>query len=175
VAPNFRIDAESTQVHVPTYLTCKFRADPELVLRCQNAGDTVHRGTRIGQLREFWPFDALKRQALEEAQTFIRYMRTQDYEPRQSHFEMELWGPFPEKVKYTDSLTNIEEGNPFFPDGRWVSNSRGTREATRGPQELDKETVLNSPDWKKGTVFLIRGQFIGNYGHVEEATGTLIV
>ena len=172
---NFRVGAESTQVHVPTYLICKFRADPELVLRCQQGGDTVHRGTRLGQLREFWPFDAIKRQALAEARTFIRYMRTQDYEPKQSHYEMELWGPFPEKVRFTDSVTNIEAGNPFFPDGRWVSDSRGTRLGTKGPQELKRDTVLDSPDWQKGTVFLIRGLFIGNYGHQEEETGILIV
>ena len=172
---NFRIDAESIQLHHPVYLTCKFRADPELVLRCQQAGDGVHRGTRLGQMREFWPFDALRSQALDEARMFIRYMRTQDYEPKQSQFEMELWGPFPEKVQYTGSWTNIEVGNPFFPEGRWVSDSRGTRTGTRGPQELDRDTVLDSPDWKKGTVFLIRGLFLAGYGHQEEETGTLIV
>lgn len=169
------VDGETTLVHVPIYLSCKFHVDPELVLRCQKAGDHPHRGTRLGQMREFWPFDALKRKALEEAQAFVGHMRTQDYLPLQSIYEMELWGPFREKVRHIESMTNIEEGNPFFPDGRWVSDNRGTVRGTKGPQELDREEVLNSPDWAKGTIFLIRGRFEGNYGHVEESTGVLIV
>ena len=172
---NVHIDGDSLTVHEPVSLACKIKVDPELVLLCQEHGDRPHKGTRIGRMKELWPFESLKRHLLEQTKLFVKHMRSQGNDPLQSETEMEAWGPFREKADVSNSrLVNIEEGNPFFPDGRWVAANRGAMVATKGPQELTREKILSS-DWERGAIFLVRGRFVATGGHREESTGTLIV
>src|SRR3989304_5448448 len=95
--PAIQLDPESTKFYHPATLTAKFPLDPELVMRCQRAGSGVYRGTRVGQLPELYPYDALKRQVVGQAKTFLRHMRSQGYEPTQAETELELWGPYRER------------------------------------------------------------------------------
>lgn len=128
-------------------------------------------------MKELWPFDALKRHVLETTKEFVRQMRVRGYEPQQAETAMELWGPFREKVDLANTrLVNVEEGNPFFPEGRWVNDNRGVqRIESRGPQAISRQRLLDSQDWRKGAVFLVRGEFISRYGKQEEETGILLV
>ena len=176
-APNVHIDGDSILFHEPAFLVCKIRVDPELVLLCQSHGDRPHRGTRIGRMKELWPFESLKRYLLEQTKEFFRQMRSRGNDPLQSETEMEVWGPFQEKADISNTrLINIEEGNPFFPDGRWVADNRGTiRLESKGPQQMTRDKVLNSLNWERGAVFLVRGRFIATQGYREESTGVVLV
>lgn len=174
---NFAIDRESTTIHHPVYRSAKFPVDMELVVKCQAAGDKPHRGTRIGEMLPLYPHSELKAEAVRFGKMFISQMAREGYEPAEAETTMELWGPYRERVDWssTNRMVNIEEGNPFFPDGRWVNESRGaTKAITRKPQRLSKE-LYDDPHWKKGVVFLIRGRFVATHGKEEETTGTLIV
>ncbi len=169
-----QIDAESTLLHFPTSINCKIRVDPELILLCQKHGDKPHRGTRLGQMKDLWPSGSLKSHLLEQTKVFVEHMRLRGYDRTESETEMEVWGPFREKVNST-GLVNLEAGNPFFPDGRYAFNAGTSVKATKGPQMLRREEVLNSPDWKHGVVFLVRGKFLARYGKQDEESGVLIV
>ena len=161
--------------HVPNVLVCKFRPDPELVLKCQKMGGKPFRGTPIGKVKDVWPFSLLKRIALEEAKTFIGHMKNQGHIASQNPDAMELWGPFKEKPT-RGGLVNIEAGNPLVPDGRWAFDSKGAwRPPVRGPQTLNKEQILDSPDWKLGVAFLIRGRFESTRGYQEDSTGIVLL
>lgn len=182
-APGVQIHRESITVHIPVLLNCKFKADPELVLRCQGAGQQPLHGLPIGRMPDFYPFLALKRIAMEECQTFVGHMRNQGFEPREAESQMELWGPFREKMDMSRgaALENFEEGNHLIPQGKWRSQAHGawapegTGRAALGPQMLDKERVLHSQDYKHGIAFFIRGRFLASHGKEEEETGTLLV
>ena len=162
--------------HVPNLLVCKFRPDPELVLQCQKMGGQPYRGTPIGLMRNIWPHSALKAKALDEAKTFIRHMNTQGHRALQNADAMEIWGPFKEKPT-ANKLVNIEAGNElFYPDGKWAFESKGAwRPESKGPQYVSKDKILDSPDWKLGVAFLIRGRFESTVGHEEDSTGIVIL
>ena len=171
------IDRESTTVHEPVYRSAKFPVDMELVVQCQKLGDKPYRGVQIGTMGVLYPHSELKAQALHFAKMFIMQMQREGLEAAEPETLMELWGPYRERVDWssTNRMVNIEEGNPFFPDGRWVSDSRGaTKALSRQPQRLSKK-LYNDPHWKRGVIFLIRGRFVATKGREEEATGTLIV
>ena len=177
-SPAVQIDAEKMRIYEPVTLAAKFPVDSELVLRCQKAGDQPHKGTRVGKILELYPYDILKGQALEQAKVFCQHMRSQGYEPLQEPTEMELWGPFRERLDTSKAATlkNFEEGNHLVPQGRWGSAAHGVwrHDSVRGPRRLDRQTVLNHPDWKYGIVFMLRGKFLATGGHLEDS-GTLIV
>lgn len=175
--PAIHLDAESTALRHSVSLNCKVRVDPELVLLCQKHGDAPHRGTRIGRMREIWPFAALKNHVVEQTKEFVRQMRVRGYESQQPESLMELWGPFREKVDISNTgLVNVEAGNPFFPEGRWVNANRGVREIkTKGPQQITRRDLLDSSDWEKGAIFLVRGRFIATRGKQDDQTGILLV
>lgn len=175
--PAIRLDAESTGLAHSVSLNCKVRIDPELVLLCQKHGEKPHRGTRLGRMKELWPFETLKQHVMEQAKEFVRQMKARGYEPQQPESAMELWGPFREKADVSNTgLVNVEKGNPFFPYGRWVNDNRGVRQVNKtGPLEITRRQLLDSPDWQKGAIFLVRGRFIAHHGKQEEETGTLLV
>ena len=172
-----QLDRESVTLHEPVTLTCKVKADPELVLKCQRLGERPYRGVRLGKLRETYPTQALKRILLDEARTFTAHMKRQGYEPREAETEMRLYGPFREKLDMGRgaALENFEAGNHLIPQGMWRSAAHGTGRATeRGVLQLDRERVLGSQDWRRGVAFLIKGQFLAAHGKEEETTGILI-
>lgn len=173
-AANFQIDRESTALHEPTWLNGKIRIDAELVLRCQNAGMGRVKGVRLGTLSSLYPQAALKAAIQEQATTFLQHMRLQGYEPKHSVYELEVWGPYREKVDMGAKYVNIEEGNPFFPDGRWAHAQKAAAQAQRGTMDLSRD-LLDHPDMKRGVHFIVRGLFLAERGREEEATGTLIV
>ncbi len=177
--PSIHIDPETTKLYEPLWLTAKFPVDAELVLRCQRAGDQPHKGTIIGKMLELYPYDVLKRIVLGHTKTFLSHMKAQGYVPQQPETEMELWGPFREKLDMSKSadLVNIEEGNHTIPEGRYVTAARGVwgHDGVKGPRELDKRTLLDHRDWQRGVFFSVRGRFLATKGKREEATGTLIV
>ncbi len=175
--PSIRV--EPGKIYEPVSLTMKFKADSSLVLTCQRMGDRPHRGTPIGKISELYPRDALKRLALSETKTFIKHMKNQGYTAQEAETEMELWGPYREKMDMgkRDALVNFEEGNPLVPDGHWGSAARGVwgHDGITGPRQLDPKTVKNHRDWTHGVVFLVRGKFLATHGHQEEKTGITIV
>jgi hypothetical protein len=116
----------------------------------------------------------LRDELLIQAKEFLRHMKVRGLEPKQSEFKLELWGPYRDKVDLAKGaeMINIEEGNPFFPDGRWVSAARAAAPAQRGPLELTPE-LLDHPD-VKGVHFIVRGLFTRTYGKQSEETGQLI-
>lgn len=173
----YHLDRESIQLHEPVLLKCRFRADPELVLLCQSLGEQPHKGTPIGKMKNLYPFEALKRQAMDEAKMFVRHMRKQGFEPMQAESEMELWGPFAEKVDMSKgaSLENFEAGNHLIPQGMYRTRAHGAwKPDGKGPRRLTKQ-MLDEPRYGKGASFYIRGRFLASHGKEEEATGTLIV
>ena len=171
---NFRIDAESTALHYPAYLNGKIRVDAELVLKCQNAGMGRLRGKPFGKIPALYPHSALKEAIQEQAMTFLHHMRLQGFEPKNTVYELEVWGPYREKVDMGANYVNIEEGNPFFPDGRWAHAQKSAAVAQKGTMELSRD-LLDHPDMKRGVHFIVRGLFLAEHGKEEEATGTLIV
>lgn len=171
---NFKIDKASIALHEPTWLNGKIRIDAELVLRCQNAGMERVKGVRLGTLSSLYPQAALKAQIQGQATTFLHHMRLQGYEPKHSVYELEVWGPYREKVDMGANYVNIEEGNPFFPDGRWAHAQKAAAQAQKGPMELSRD-LLDHPDMKRGVHFIVRGLFLASSGREEEATGTLLV
>lgn len=175
--PGIQLDAESTVVHWPVSLNCKIRVDPELLERCRQHGEGVFRAKPIGRISSIWPFEALKLHLLEQTKEFYRQIRSRGYDPLQAETEMLAFGPIREKADLSNTrLVNIEEGNPFFPDGRWVADNRGARKVTtNGPIEITRDALFNSSDWEKGAVFLVRGRFLATHGKQEESTGTLLV
>ena len=176
---NPAIRIEPGKIYEPVSLTLKFPADADLVLTCQRMGDKPHRGTPIGKIPELYPRDALKRLALSETKTFISHMKNQGYEAQEAETEMELWGPYREKLDMGKgaALVNFEEGNPLVPQGHWGSAARGVwkHDGITGPRKLDPKTVKGHQDWKRGVIFLVRGKFLATHGHQEETTGTLVV
>lgn len=173
------IQVDVGKLYHPVHLTCKFKVDGEMALRCQRYGAGLYRGKPIGKVPDLWPHLDLKQQALWEAKTFLGHMRRQGYQPQQAESEMELWGPYREKLNMAKGaeLVNIEEGNHTIPEGLWGSAAYGgwTHDGHKGPRQLDRNAVLDSQDWKHGVVFLIRGRFLATRGKREETTGTIIV
>lgn len=175
---NFQLDRESIKLAEPVTLNCKFRVDPELVLACQRAGTPLYKGVPIGKLSLFYPIADLRRLAMEEAQTFVGHMKRQGFEPQEAESQMKLYGPYREKLDMSRgaSLENFEEGNHLIPEGMWRSAATGAGPATmRGLQVLDRDRVLDSPDWKRGAAYIIQGRFLASWGKEEESTGVLIV
>ena len=161
------------KIYHPLRLVCKFRIDPELALETG-----LHHGASIGKMLELYPYDQLKHKALSEAKTFMGHMRRQGYIPQQAESEMELWGPYREKVDMSKGadLVNFEEGNPLIPQGHWGSAAHGVSKAdSRDPRVLNKRELLDSPDWRHGVVFLIRGKFLATHWKESDSDGTLIV
>jgi hypothetical protein len=168
------VDAETTAIHHPVWKSCIVRVDRELVLACQQAGEAPFRGKPAGSLSPVWPLSGLRDEILIQAREFIRHMRKRGLEPQQSEFQLELWGPYRDRVDLAKGAEriNIEEGNPFFPEGRYVTAARSAGPAQRGPLELTPE-LLDHPDIK-GVHFIVRGQFTRTYGKQSEETGQLI-
>ena len=167
----YQLDRESITLSVPVRLTCKFIVDPELVLQWQRLGGQPHKGTPIGKIRD--PFDLLKRQALQEARIFVRYMKQQGNRPQEAESQMLLYGPFRNRMDMSKAATmeNFEEGNPFHPNGMWRSAAHGVwKPDGRGPRLIDPEA-----EYKHGVAFYIKGKFLATHGKEEEETGTLIV
>jgi hypothetical protein len=177
-SPAFHIDVETTALHEPVWLDAKLKVDMDLVLKSQQHGQKPLKGIPVGQMMEFWPHDALKREVLAQCQIFLRHMRQQGYEPRLHEHELLIWGPFRERVNMRDgaSLVNIEEGNPFYPGGAWAGAAKGVwkHDLKKGPRRLDKQ-ALAEHDWKHGGHFRVRGLFTAKYGKQEETTGSIIV
>lgn len=174
-AANFKIDRESTALHEPTWLNGKIRIDAELVLKCQQAGMGRVKGVKLGTLPSLYPQAALKAAIKEQATTFLQHMRLQGYEPKHTVYELEVWGPYREKVDMGTKYVNIEAGNEeFFPDGRWAIAQKAAAQAQRGTMELSRD-LLDHPDMKRGVHFIVRGLFLADHGKEEEETGTLIV
>lgn len=173
------IRVDPGKLYEPVLLTCKFKIDSELVLKCQRMGDKPHRGTPIGKIVELYPYDQLKRAALSQAKAFVRHMKAQGFESQEAESAMELWGPYREKLNIAEgaALKNFEEGNPLIPQGHIGSASYGgwEHDLVKGPRVLNHNTVRDHRDWKHGVVFFIRGRFLGTRGHREETTGTIIV
>lgn len=171
------LDKDSATYHHPVHIVCKIRVDPELVLLCQEMGQQPLRGSPIGKMMGLYPFDLLKNQAMDEAKTFTGHMRRMGNRPLQAESEMEIWGPYREKLKLAKGLVNIEEGNHTLPEGRWAFGdySGWTHDGQQGPRQIKREEVLDSPDWKNGVIFLIRGRFEATRGKQEETTGTVLV
>lgn len=177
-APAVQIGRESIVLHEPVTLTCKFRVDPELVLKCQDAGQRPHRGTPLGKMRVGYPFEELKKIAMDETKQFIHYMKIQGNEPRTAESVMTIYGPYREKMDMSKgaSMENFEAGNPFHPNGMWRSQAHGVWAPDgKGPRLLDRKKVLDSPDWELGTVYFVQGLFLASHGKEEEETGVLIV
>ncbi len=173
-----KLDKSSTKQHHPVSLTAKFKADTDLVLQCQRYGGGLHKGTAIGKLLEIWPTDALKKQALDICRTFIQHMKLQGYETRESATEMELWGPYREKLDMSkaNDLINFEAGNHLIPEGHYGHPMGGWEsDGVTGPRTLDKTLLRDHRDWQLGAVFLIRGKFTATRGTEEESTGTILV
>ncbi len=176
----YQLDRESMTLAAPVELNCKFKPDPELVLKCQAAGMRPLKGTPIGKISNLYPIDTFKRTAMEEAKTFVGYMKQQGYSPREAESEMEIWGPFRESVDMSKgaSMENFEEGNDLIPEGKWRTKAHSLwapPDSNRGPRVLNKEEVLHSQDYKRGLAFIIRGKFLASRGHEDEETGTLLV
>ena len=172
---NFQIDRESIVLHEPTWLNGKIRIDAELVLKCQRSGGGKFRGVKLGKLSDLWPHASLRRAIQEQSTTFLNHMRLQGFEPKNSVYELEVWGPYREKVDMGTKYKNIEEGNEmFFPDGRWAIAQNAAAPAQKGPMELSRD-LLDHPDMKRGVHYIVRGLFLAEYGKEEEETGTLIV
>ena len=172
------IKVDPGKLYHPVRLTCKFKVDPELALKCQRLGAGLHRGTPIGKVSELWPTQTLKRRALTEAKAFVGHMKNQGYVAQQPESEMELYGPFREKLDMSKAaeLVNFEEGNPLIPQGHWGSAAhQATSADSRGPRVLNRKELLDSQDWQHGVAYLIRGTFLATNWKQDEKTGTLIV
>lgn len=173
-----RLDKSSTKQHHPVALVGKFKVDSDLMMDCQRYGGGVYHGTPIGKLLEIWPTDALKTQALDICKTFIQHMKLQGYETRESATQMELWGPYREKldISKANRLINFEEDNPLVPEGKFGYPMMGwEHDGVTGPRKLDATLLRDHRDWQLGSVLLIRGKFIATRGTEEETTGTILV
>lgn len=167
------------KIYHPLPLTCKFPVDTELVLDCQRLGARPHKGTLIGKMPELHPFVQLKNHVMSQAKEFVRHMKSQGYEPQQAETEMELWGPFREKMDWgkATQLVNFEEGNPFIPQGHFGSAAHGgwQHDGVIGPRVLDRDLLRDHQDWRWGVIFIVRGHFLATRGYESEDTGGLIV
>ena len=167
------------KIYHPSSLTCKFPIDTELVLNCQRLGARPYRGTIIGKMPELHPFVKLKNAVLAQTKEFVRAMKSKGYIPQQAETEMELWGPYREKLDMAKAsqLTNFEEGNPLIPQGHIGSAAYGgwQSDGVKGPRMLDRNLLLDHRDWQRGVAFIVRGKFLGTVGHESEETGGLIV
>ncbi|KKM96951.1 hypothetical protein LCGC14_1172970 [marine sediment metagenome] len=169
----YQLDRESITLSAPTTITCKFIVDPELVLRWQRFGGRPHKGTPIGLMRESYPFDVLKRKAVQEARIFVRYMKQQGNRPQEGEHQMLLYGPFRNRMDMSKgaSMENFEEGNHLIPQGMWRSKAHGTWAPDgKGPRLIDPEQ-----EYKHGITFYIKGKFLATHGKESEENGTLIV
>ena len=173
------VQVKPGKIYHPLSLTCKFPVDTELVLDCQRLGARPHKGTLIGKMPELHPFVQLKHHVLDQAKAFVRAMKSKGYEPQQAETEMELWGPFREKLdmEKASQLVNFEEGNPFIPQGHFGSAAYGgwQHDGVVGPRVLDRNLLRNHQDWRRGVVFIVRGNFLATRGYESEDKGGLIV
>lgn len=171
-----KVDGETTALHQPVWKSCLLRVDRELVLACQRAGEKPYRGRRLGSLPDLHPHMGLKRELIAQAKDFLHHMKGRGFEPKHTEYELELWGPYRDRLDFSragSAKINIEEGNPFFPDGRWVSAARAAGPAQRGPLELSTE-LLDHHDMQRGVHMIARGLFLRTYGKEAEDTGQLI-
>lgn len=155
----------------PVPLICQFRADAEMVERCQKAAageERFWRGRPLGVIRDLWPWSDMKMQALEEARLFVHYMRQQqqEYSLIGAVTEMELWGPYRQKVDWNRVQEKLTRGDSHS-FGAELKHSEYAPGWAYGFED--------KPD-DKGLVFLIRGQFLAKYGKlVEGKDGVLLV
>ena len=154
----------------PSWLVCQFRADTEMVTRCQASAEGEERfwrGQAIGTIRDLWPWQDMKILAQEQARLFVGYMRQQyqQYELVGAESEMELWGPYLQKVDWNRVQDRLVRGDL---DGFG--------------EELKKSEY--APGWAygfddkpedKGLVFLIRGLFLAKFGRLVEDKEVLLV
>ena len=172
------VQVKPGKIYHPLSLTCKFPADTELVLNCQRLGAKPHKGTIIGKMSELDPFVQLKHHVLAQTKEFVRAMKSKGYVPQQAETEMELWGPFREKLDMAKAsqLVNFEEGNPFIPQGHFGSAAYGgwQSDGVVGPRMLDRDLLRNHQDWRHGVAFIVKGNFLATRGH-ESDTGGLVV
>ncbi len=155
----------------PVPLTCQFRADTEMVTRCQAAAQGAERfwrGEPIGTISRLFPWSDMKDQAMKEARLFVGYMRQQrqEYELIGAVTEMELWGPYRQKVDWSRADETLTRG-----DSRGFGEELKTSEYAPG-----YAYGLDDKPEDKGLVFLIRGQFLAKYGKlVEGMEGVLLL
>lgn len=172
------VQVKPGKIYHPLSLTCKFPVDTELVLDCQRLGSKPHKGTIIGKMPELHPFVQLKNHVLVQAKAFVRAMKSQGYIPQQAETEMELWGPFREKVDLAKAsqLVNFEEGNPFIPQGHFGSAASGgwQPDGVTGPRVLDSDLLRNHRDWRWGVAFIVRGTFLATRGYENDTGGWVV-
>lgn len=172
------VQVKPGKIYHPLSLTCKFGVDTDLALRCQRLGDKPHRGTTIGKMSELHPFVQLKRIVLAQTKRFMRHMRDKGYEPQQAETEMELWGPYREKLNMSRAaeVINFEAGNPLVPEGHFGSAAYGgwQHDGVKGPRVLNRDLLRDHRDWRHGVVFIVRGKFVATKGYESEDTGGLI-
>ena len=106
------VQVKTGKIYHPLLLTCKFGVDTDLALTCQRWGDKPHRGTPIGKMSELHPFVQLKRVVLAQTKAFVRHMRSKGYEPQEAQTEMELSGPYREKLNTRSEEHNSELKTP---------------------------------------------------------------
>ena len=156
-----RENHEKRALAIPVVLVCQFRVDQELVLRCQERADPDHkmwRGQPLGTLSDIWPWSDMKDTVKREAQEFVGYMKQQDYQPIGAYTEMELWGPYMQKVDWgkARNADARESDGHTYPQG-YLHDA-------------------NIADYRLGVVFHIRGNFLAKYGKmVEEVDEELLV
>ncbi len=173
------VQVKPGKIYHPAPLTCKFPVDTELVLKCQSLGVKPYKGALIGKMSELHPFVQLKQFVLTQAKAFVRAMKSQGYEPQQAETEMELWGPYREKLDMAKAsqFVNFEEGNPFIPQGHFGSAAMGgwASDGVVGPRTLNRDLLRDHRDWQRGVAFIVRGNFLATRGYESEDTGGLIV
>ena len=161
---------EKEALALPTRLVCQFRADIEMVTRCQRAaegGERFWRGQAIGTISKLFPWQDMKHKALEEARLFVGYMRQQyqQYELIGAESAMELWGPYRQKVDLARVKDKLVRGDMQGMGGEL----KMTEYAPAWAYGFD-----DKPE-DKGLVFLIRGLFLAKYGRLVEDKEVLLI
>lgn len=145
-------------------ITTKCVLEYEMVRKVQMAGDRPHKGTPLGRISQLWPTEMLRRALKEHGEEFIRQVAKQGYIALGSVYELEVFGPYTEKVGDAPDYTP-EADNPFIPkhEKRVASKVWGYQ-----GDEIDVS---------KGVAFLLRGRFArhARHGHIEEGSGLLLV
>lgn len=137
----------------PVVLSCQFRADRDLVLRCQETAAPdrkTWRGQPLGTLSNLWPWSDMKDLVKNEAQQFVGYMKQQNYDPIGDYTAMELWGPYMQKVDWSKARN---------PNARWSDGNNYPEAFLHGGNDVNFDL---------GVVFYIKGNFLGRYGRMVE-------
>ena|SRR3990167_991312 len=157
------------QAH-PVRLSCKFVVEDDLRRACQALGnESTYRGVPVGTISTMHPWGALREIALREAQQFVRHMADQNYDLLGDVTELALWGPYMEKIDHSRSHEFvIQDGSDW--------------EQVVGKKPLERHNAVSGFGYREnevrfdlGAAYLLHGQFLARYGHLEEERGVLIV